>query len=65
MKAGEPVTGRTWVDGAPRGARFDRRVDFLNADGKLIVSAKSTWAIIDRATGRILRVPQDVAANFV
>jgi acyl-CoA thioester hydrolase len=29
------------------------------------VSAKSTWAIIDRATGRILRVPQDVAANFV
>ena len=65
VKAGEPVTGRTWVDGAPRGARFDRRVDFLNADGKLIVSAKSTWAIIDRATGRILRVPQDVAANFV
>ncbi len=65
VKVGEPVTGRTWVDGAPRGARFDRRVDFLNADGKLIVSAKSTWAIIDRATGRILRVPQDVAANFV
>ena len=30
VKAGEPVTGRTWVDGTPRGARFDRRVDFLD-----------------------------------
>ncbi len=64
-KAGEPVTGRTWVEGIPRGARFDRRVDFLNAAGKVMVSAKTTWAIIERARGRIVRVPDAVAARFV
>lgn len=65
MKAGERVTGRTWVDGTPRGARFDRRVDFLNDAGKVMVSAKTTWAIIDQTSGRIVRVPREVAANFV
>lgn len=65
VKAGERVTGRTWVDGTPRGARFDRRVDFLNDAGKVMVSAKTTWAIIDRTSGRIVRVPREVAANFV
>ena len=65
VKVGEPVTGRTWVEGTPRGARFDRRVDFLDAAGKVMVSAKTTWAIIDRASGRLVRVPKDVAARFV
>lgn len=65
VKAGERVTGRTWVDGTPRGARFDRRVDFLNDAGKVMVSAKTTWAIIDQTSGRIVRVPREVAANFV
>ena len=37
----------------------------LVVDGKVKVAAKSTWAIIDKATGRILRVPPEVAANFV
>ena len=65
VKAGEPVTGRTWVDGTPRGARFDRRVDFLDGAGKVVVSAKTTWAILERASGRLIRVPKEVAANFV
>ncbi len=62
--SGESVEGRTWVGEAPRGARFDRHVEFSRA-GKVIVRAKTTWAILDKATGRILRVPQDVAARFV
>lgn len=33
--AGEMVTGETWVADAPRGARFDRHVRFLGADGKV------------------------------
>ena len=64
VRAGEQVTARTWVGDAPRGARFDRHVEFIGADGKVKVRAKTTWAIIDRATGRILRVPKDVAARF-
>ena len=63
--AGESVTAETFIPEPPTGARFDRRVDFRNASGKVIVSAKTTWAIIDRASGRILRVPKDVAAPFL
>ena len=61
---GESVTGETFIPEGPTGARFDRRVDFRNAGGKVLVSAKTTWAIIDRAAGRIVRVPKDVAEPF-
>ena len=62
---GETVTGRTWVAEAPRGARFDRHVEFVGEDGKTRVRAKTTWAIIDKATGRPIRVPGEVAAPFL
>jgi acyl-CoA thioester hydrolase len=62
---GETVTGRTWVGEEPRGARFDRHVEFVGEDGKARVKAKTTWAIIDKATGRPLRVPPEVAAPFL
>jgi acyl-CoA thioester hydrolase len=62
---GETVTGRTWVGEAPRGARFDRHVEFTGADGKPRVRARTTWAILDKATGRPLRVPEEVAAPFL
>ncbi|MBV9931553.1 MAG: acyl-CoA thioesterase [Alphaproteobacteria bacterium] len=61
---GETVTGRTWVGEAPKGARFDRHVEFVGADGKPRVRARTTWAILDKATGRPLRVPPEVAAPF-
>jgi acyl-CoA thioester hydrolase len=63
--AGETVAARTWVGEPPRGARFDRHVEFLGADGKVKVRAKTTWAIVDRASGRVLRVPPEVAAPFL
>ena len=62
---GETVTGRTWVGESPRGARFDRHVEFTGADGKPRVRARTTWAILDRATGRPLRVPAEVAERFL
>jgi len=62
---GETVTGRTWVAEAPKGARFDRHVEFAGDDGKLRVKARTTWAILDKATGRPLRVPPEVAAPFL
>jgi acyl-CoA thioester hydrolase len=65
IAAGESVTAQTFIPDGPSGARFDRRVDFRNEAGKVIVSARSTWAMIDRATGRVMRVPRDVAAQFL
>jgi len=62
---GETVTGRTWVAEAPRGARFDRHVEFIGDDGKLRVRALTTWAILDKTSGRPLRVPAGVAAQFL
>ncbi len=62
---GESVDAVTFIPEAPTGARFDRRVDFTNAAGKVIVAARTTWALLDRASGRLLRVPKDVAAPFL
>ena len=62
---GEEVTARTWVGDAPRGARFDRFVEFTDADGKSCVRARTYWAIIDKAAGRPIRVPADVVAPFL
>lgn len=65
VSAGETVTAETWVAEPPRGARFDRYMRFLGADGKVRVEAKTTWALLDRAAGRLMRVPAEVAAPFL
>jgi acyl-CoA thioester hydrolase len=62
---GDAITARTWVGEAPKGARFDRFVEFTGANGKLCVRAKTQWAIIDKAAGRPIRVPPEVVAPFV
>ena len=62
---GETVTGRTWVGEAPKGARFDRLMEFTGLDGKLCVRSQTQWAIIDKALGRPIRVPAEVIAPFV
>jgi acyl-CoA thioester hydrolase len=62
--AGDSVTGSTWLDSPPQGAKFDRHVEFARGD-KVIVRAKTTWAIVDKTTQRILRVPKDIAARFL
>ncbi|WP_298688029.1 thioesterase family protein [uncultured Sphingomonas sp.] len=63
---GGRVTARTWVEGSPVGARFDRIVEFVGDDAaKPYVRARTTWAILDRATGRPVRIPSEVAAPFL
>lgn len=65
VQAGETVTARTWIPEGPRGARFERHIEFTGPDGKVKVTARSTWAMIDKASGRLMRVPPEVAAPFV
>ena len=62
---GDRVTARTWVGEAPKGARFDRFVEFTGADGKSCVRAHTVWAIVDRASQRPIRVPPAVVAPFL
>jgi acyl-CoA thioester hydrolase len=61
----EAAHGSTWVEAPPEGARFERRYEFRNDAGKLLVSARTQWAMLDIASGRIMRVPTEVAAPFL
>ena len=61
---GETLSLTTWV-GSPKGARFDRYVEIAGPDGAVRVKAVTTWAIIDKATGRLARVRADIAAPFM
>lgn len=64
-KKGDRITAQTWVAAAPKGARFDRFVEFTGPDGRTFVRAKTQWAIIDKVSGRPIRVPPEVIAPFV
>jgi len=64
IAAGEVAHGETWIEGDPQGAKSVRRVEFTDAAGKRLVSAGTTWAMLDRATGRLARVRPEVIAPF-
>ena len=38
---GDRITARTWVGDEPKGARFDRFVEFTGEDGKICVRSKT------------------------
>ena len=62
---GAKVTGDTVISEGPRGARFDRHYEFRDTEGKVLVRAKSTWAMVEKRSGRLMRVPAEVAAPFL
>jgi acyl-CoA thioester hydrolase len=62
---GEHITARTWAGNEPKGAKFDRHIEFVGEDGKVRVRSRTDWAIIDKASGRPIRVPAEVVAPFV
>lgn len=64
VREGEQVIAETFIPAGPSGARFDRRIDFRDATGKVIISARTTWAMLDKASGRLMRVPPEVAEPF-
>ena len=62
---GETVTGRTWVGEAPQGARFDRHMEFVGQDGKVKIRARTTWAMLDKTSGRPQRITPEIVAPFL
>ena len=62
---GDVVTALTEIREGPSGARFDRHITFSDAQGKVLVRARTTWAMVDRLTGRLMRVPPEVSAPFM
>ncbi len=61
----ERITARTWAGERPQGAKFDRHIEFVGEDRKVRVRSRTDWAIIDRASGRPIRVPPEVVAPFI
>lgn len=64
VSEGETVTATTWIEGPAMGAKSLRRVEFADSAGKRLVSAATTWAMLDRTTGRLARVRPEVLAPF-
>jgi acyl-CoA thioester hydrolase len=62
---GDIVTARTWIGDAAKGARSDRFVEFTGRDGKVCVRSKTSWAMLDSASGRPIRIKPEVLAPFV
>ncbi len=64
ISVSKTVTGETWIPDGAQGAKSTRRVEFTDSTGKVIVSANTTWAMLDRESGRLARVRPDVMAPF-
>ena len=47
-----------------KGAKFDRHIEFVGEDGKTRVRSRTDWAIIDKVSGRPIRIPPEVVAPF-
>ena len=62
---GDRISARTWVGETPKGAKFDRHVDFTGNDGIGYGRDRGGWAIIDKAAARPIRVPPEVVAPFM
>lgn len=57
LMPGETAQGRTWVSATAEGPRFDRFIRIDGPDGQICAQVKTTWVLIEQATGRPRRVP--------
>lgn len=61
---GDGIVARTWV-GTADAHRFERHTEILRErDRKLLAQARTLWCPINRETGRLTRVGDDVRAVF-
>ena len=61
---GEQAHARTWTSGEAEGAKFDRFIRIDAADGAMCAQVKTTWVLIERASGRPKRIPTHLIEVF-
>jgi acyl-CoA thioester hydrolase len=61
---GETAQGRTWVSDRAEGPRFDRFIRLDAADGAMCAQVRTTWVLVEQATGRPRRVPPWMVEMF-
>jgi len=64
IAAGESALGTTYIPDPAKGAKSLRVAEFTDSTGKVLVSARTTWAMLDRESGRLARVRPEVLAPF-
>lgn len=63
VTAGQTLSAETWVD-EWRQASCIRKTELIR-DGKLVVRAATTWALISLGSGRPIRIPDEMREKFV
>ena len=64
LMPGETAQGRTWVSDTAEGPRFDRFIRIDGPDGQMCAQVRTTWVLIEQATGRPRRVPAWMVEMF-
>lgn len=60
---GDALELRTWIDSA-MAAKCNRGTEILGAKGRIVARAMTTWGYVQIATGRPLRIPQEIWSAF-
>lgn len=61
---GDAITARTWI-GAVDSRRFERFTAIVRtSDGVVLARGRTLWCLINRATGKITRIPPELRACF-
>jgi acyl-CoA thioester hydrolase len=63
--AGESLSIKTETPKEFKGPLWDRYVWIYKPDGKLAVSATTTWCLLDHSTGRPLRISPEILNVFI
>jgi acyl-CoA thioester hydrolase len=62
---GDELVARTWV-GEPSGASWERFTEVVRpTDGRVLVTARTVWVLLDAVTGRPRRVDPRMVASLV
>jgi len=61
--AGDDLTIRTWVEDFRR-VRSQRRYDVSSSSGARVLDAVTDWVLVETATGKLRRIPDEVVAGF-
>jgi acyl-CoA thioester hydrolase len=61
---GEPVVVETWVATMKKVTSLRRYRIVREKDGELLATAETTWAFVDLASGKPVRIPHEIAAAF-
>ena len=64
LKLSEAAHGRTWVAETAAGPRYDRFIRLDHPQGQMCAQVRTTWVLIELATGRPRRVPEWITATF-